>query len=129
MWGRPPRLSAERSEAFLLESRPNRHVLQKACQHWLPAFQRRGDDHSIRFQPAHLSWSEICDDYYFAAYQSFRGVGFCNASQNLPDFRSDINFQPQQLVRLWNPLGNFYQSHTKFDFGEIVDRDLASSID
>ena len=49
------------------QPRPHRHIFEKTCQHWFSAFERRGQQHPIRLQPAHLSRSQIGDDHDLAA--------------------------------------------------------------
>src|SRR5579862_7799516 len=109
----------------LLQPRSNRYILQKACQYWLPAFQRCRDNHSIRLQPAQFSRSEVGDDHHLAAHKSFRRVRFCDASQNLSHFRADIDFQSQQFIGFGHALGNLHHADAQLDFGEIVDSNLS----
>src|SRR5258708_33634313 len=63
------------STSTLLQPRPNRHILEETGQHRLPGVQRRGYDHSLRFDPAQFPRRVIRDDQYLAADQRLRLVG------------------------------------------------------
>src|SRR6185503_10141318 len=63
----------------LFQSCPDRHVLQKACQNWFTAFQRRREQHAVRFESPHLARGEVRDDYDLATNQSLRCVCFGNS--------------------------------------------------
>ena len=103
------------------QSRPHRHIFQKACQHRLPAFQRRCHDHPVRLHSAQLPRRKIGYNHHFSSDQRFRRIGFGDSGQYLPYLGPDVDLQPQQFVCLRNPLGNFHQPHAQFNFREVID--------
>ena len=67
-----------------LQPRAKRHILKEPRQHRRAAFERSGQQHSIRFESAHLSRRQIRDNHNLAADQFFRLVVLRNPRQNLP---------------------------------------------
>src|ERR1035441_9421227 len=63
---------------------------------------------------------------HLAADQSLGRVRFGDSGQNLPHLGADVDFQSQEFVRLGHALGDLHDADTKFDLGEVVDRDFPS---
>jgi len=107
------------SEAKLLISdrAPTGTSSQKACQHGLSAVERRRNDHPVRFHGraafGERGWprSLPCGQSTF-----LRRISLGDAGQNLPHFRADVDFQPQQFVRFGHSLGNFHHAPTRIQF-------------
>src|SRR6266700_5545957 len=108
-----------------LQPRPQRYIFQKPRKHGSSTFERCCNDHSIRFQAPQLSWRKIGNDHDFASDQSFGGIRLCNASNNLANFGSEINFEPQQFVRALYFFCNLHLRDPQLDLGEIVNCDLS----
>src|SRR5262249_9565113 len=65
-----------------------------------------GQDHSLRFQSAHLPGREVGDDDHLAAYKFFRLVILGDAGQDLARLVLCLgNREPQPLRRFWYALG------------------------
>ena len=66
MWGRMA------SACHSLQPRSDRHVFQKPRQHGLPAFERRGDNHPLRHDAAHLPRLQVHDEQCLPANEFLR---------------------------------------------------------
>src|SRR5579884_2010706 len=109
----------------LLQSRPERHIFQKACQHRPAALKRRGQQHSVRLEAAQFAWSQIRYDHDLAADKSFWSVSFRDAGKNLACLASEVDFQPEQFVCAFYLLRYFHLRHPQLNLGKIVDRNFS----
>src|SRR5580704_13242294 len=93
--GSPVRLVVEVKKLALFQSRSHRHIFEETRQHSLAALQRRGHNHSVRFQSPKFSRRKVRHDYHFPPDQQLWRIGLSDSSHNLANLGTQVDFEAQ----------------------------------
>ena len=113
-------------DQHLLEASADRDVFEKAGEDRQALLaDRSGDNHAVRLDSAQLSRLKIGNDDDFHPDDLFGRILFGDARNDRSNFRADVDFKLQQLVRAFYPLSRLYLADAKFDLSEVIDGDAA----